>query len=299
MAASVGSQAKLGVGTTSTVDQPLEFLSESLRATKTILDTAGIRGTRSHVSERTRGGPTTVSGSISMNPSPAELNDLLEYIMGGTPTVGTPAGKTTFPLGETLPAAFFISVDRIAKVFTYSLCKIVRATFRASEGSLLELSIDIEGGSETVGNAGTFPSLTLPTDAPFVFHDAVLTMQAGTRAIKDFELVIENISDTTRFMNSQTRAEIPTIDRMVTLRCTTAYTSAETALYDQAIAGAAADLTLTNGNLSLQFSIPGVLQIPAVSPIVSSKGEILLAMEGVARMAGANRELSAILDLTP
>ena len=298
MAASVGSQAKLGVGPTSPVTEPLEFLSESLRATKTILDTSGIRGTRSHSSERTRGGTYAVSGSITMNPSPSELNDLLEYIMGGTPTVGTPVGKTTFPLGETLPAAFFVTVDRVAKVFTYNLCKIVRATFRASEGSLLEVTIDVEGGTETVANAGTFPALTLGTDAPFVFHDGVLTMQAGARAIKDFELIIDNVADTTRFMNSQTRAEIPIIDRVVTLRCTTAYTSSETALYDQAVAGAAANMTLTNGNYSLNFDIPGVLQVPAATPIVSSKGEILLAMEGVARKSGSSAELSVILDLT-
>ena len=299
MPASVGSQAKLGFGTADPVTAALEFLSESLRANKTILDTAGIRGTRSHVSERTRGGTYTVSGSITCNPAPDELNGLLQHIMGGTPQVGTPAGKTTFPLGETLPAALFFTVDRIAKVFTYNLCKIVRATFRASEGGLLELSLDIEGGAETIGNAGTFPALTHTTQAPFVFHDAVITLSGSTRAIKDFELVIENVADTTRFMNSQTRAEIPIIDRMVTLRCTTAYEAGTSALYDQAVAGAAADLTLTNGTMSLQFSIPGVLQVPAQTPIVSSKGEILLQLEGVARMAGANRELSAILDLTP
>lgn len=298
MAASVGSQAKLGFGAASPVTSALEFLAESLRATKTILDTSGIRGTRSHVSERTRAGTYTVSGSIVCNPAPDELNGLLQHIMGGAPQVGTPVGKTTFPLAESLPAALFFSVDRVAKVFTYDLCKIVRATFRASEGGLLELTMDIEGGTETVGAAGTFPALTHTTQAPFVFQDAVLTMQSGARAIKDFELVIENVADTTRFMNSQTRAEVPIIDRIVTLRCTTAYAASETALYDQAVAGAAANMTFTNGGFSLNFDIPGVLQVPAVTPIVSGKGEVLLQMEGVARKSGANAELSVILDLT-
>lgn len=298
MPASIGSQAKLGVGATNPVTTPLEFVSESVRARKTILDTNGIRGTRSRSSERTRAGTYTVGGTIVLHPSPLELNAILGFVMGGAAQVGTPAGKTTFPLAETLPAAFFVTVDRVAKVFTYDLCKVVRARFRASEGQLLEVSLDIEGGTETVAAAGGFPALTLFTDAPFVFHDAVVTLAGATRSMKQFEVTIENVAATDRFMNSQTRAEIPVIDRLVTLQLLTPYTASETALYDQATAGASANLTLTNGNFSLNFDFPGTLQVPAVSPVVSGKGEILLELNGVARKVASTPEFSIILDST-
>lgn len=299
MPASVGSQAKLGFGTTSTVNKPLEFLRESLRAEKQILDTAGLRGTRSHLAERTRAGLCAVRGAIDCAPSPSELNDLLPFILGGAAQVNTPAGATTFPLAETLPAALYFSIDRVAKVFTYDLCKIVRATFRASEGELLTLSLWIEGGSETVSAAGTFPSLTFASDAPFVFMDASITLQGATRAVKELELVIENVGQLDRYLNSTTRGEIPIVDRLVTLRCTTPYTASETALHDQPVAGAAASLLFSNGNYSLKFDVPGALQVSARSPVVDSRAEIVLALNGVARRSAGNPELSVILDLTP
>src|SRR5262245_9369250 len=144
MPAAIVALAKLGFGSASPVTKPLEFLSESLRKHGTILDTSGIRGTRSHGAERARVGPSKVSGSIRLHPMPLELNDLGQFILGGTPIVGTPAGATTFPLGEALPAALFFTVDRVTKVFTYDLCKIVRARFAASEGQLLQLDLDLE-----------------------------------------------------------------------------------------------------------------------------------------------------------
>src|SRR6185369_10952800 len=105
-----------------------EFLHESVRATRTILDTSGIRGTRSHAVERTRTGTYSVAGRIVLQPTPEELAHLLPRILGAA------ASGTNYAVAETLPD-FYLSIDRGAKVFTYAGCKIVKATFFGNEGS--------------------------------------------------------------------------------------------------------------------------------------------------------------------
>ena len=303
MTIAIGSQAKLGFGTTSTVDKPLEFISESIKKVGTILDTNGIRGTRSHASERSRVGPYTVSGQIVCNPTPLELNDLGQFIMGGAPLVGTPAGSTTFPVAEALPAALFINVERIGKRFVYDLCKIVRATFSASEGQLLTLTLDIEGGTETV-SATAFPALTYYTDQPFTFMDAVFTINGTTATPREFEVVIENTPLTDRFLNSTTRASIPIIDRNVTFRCAMPYDTAnEIATYDVALASqTTASIVFTNGTKSMTISLAGKFQIQPESPTINGKGEMVLPIGGVARKVGqtlgTTDEISLVIDST-
>src|SRR5688500_10423202 len=102
-----GYASQLCIDTVAPIDGsslPLEFDNESLIKQGRIIDTAGLRGTRSHQQERTRAGNYDVRGGIEMYPCPAELNNLLLWILGGTVSVGTPAGSTTFALGETVPS---------------------------------------------------------------------------------------------------------------------------------------------------------------------------------------------------
>ena len=249
--AAIGSQARLAVDDALPFDsssKSWEFLSESIQKRGTILDDAGIRGTRSHVKERTRAGAYTVGGTLLFNPSHLFMDWWLPKILGGTESTNT------FPLAETVPS-FYMWIDRVTAGFVYEGCVVARATLRGSEGQLLELALDIEAGREGSDNAGTFVADTLEAagafasagipaigvtddDAPFAFTDGVFTLSGGARPIKSFELVIDNALDTGRFLNSVYRAQIPATDRIVTLRATTTYTSDETSLYNQALAGA-------------------------------------------------------------
>src|SRR5688572_4980982 len=83
---SQGSQTKLSLAAAGTAigsyTEAYEFVSESLQKQAAILDTAGIRGTRSHVSERTRAGTYRVQGTINFHPTPAMLDLLLPRILG-------------------------------------------------------------------------------------------------------------------------------------------------------------------------------------------------------------------------
>ena len=298
MPASLGVAARLGFGGALPVDQPLEFLSETLRAQKMVLETAGLRGTRSRPASRTRAGTYRVSGTIRCAPAPGELAALLPYVLGGDPQADTPPGFTTFPLAETLPGELYIAVDRVAAVFTYDRCRIVRATFRAAEGSLLGLELEIEGRSESVAAAGSFPPLSPTVQPPFAFLDAVLLLQGAPRAIKQVEVTVENLADRERFLNEPTRAEIPVLDRLVTLRALLPYTAAEAGLYDPPLSGGPAELAFTNGAYALRLVFPGAVQFPAQSPVVNGRGEILLELAGVARAALGEPELRIVLAST-
>lgn len=302
-AASMGWKAKLGTkdettyGTAVTVDQGFVFASESIAKRGAIVEREGIRGIRGHQSDDTRTGPYSVAGQLVLEPTPEDLAIWLPRILGAA------AVGTAYDLAETLPS-FTLAVDRVAKVFTYAGCKVDRATFSGSSGGLLRLSMDISAQSESVGNAGTFPSLTAGITKPYIFSgDPVLTLQSAAREVSQFDLTIDNALVKDRFMNSLTIINLPEGDRVVSLNTTHPYaagtgTTGTTDLYAQALAGAAGTLVFTNGGYSTTFTF-GTLQVPDNSPTVQSKAEIPLQLQMIARRAGTTPELAVTHDSTP
>ena len=266
-----------------------EFITESVVKSQDILDTSGIRGTRSHPAERTRDGNSTIGGAIRYHASGNLLDLLLPRILG------TAEAADVFALAETVPE-FDVLIDRVTKRFQYGGCKVSRATFRCSPGGLLELDVEVAGKTETV-SATSFPSISAPTDAPYVMSDAVFTMLAATREVTSFELTIDNMLDV-RFSNSQSATSIVAGDRVVTCTLTVPYNSTNADLYGvNTGSAAAASFVFTNGTKSITFTI-GTLQIPDRSPVVTSKGEVFLQISGVAKMTGSTRELSITSDPT-
>jgi hypothetical protein len=266
---------------------PFEFISESLQKKGTILETAGIRGTRQHPTERTRSGPYTVSGQLTFHPSPVMMDFFLPMIMGA------PEATDVFAFAETL-VTNYLAINRIGKMFTYAGVTVNKATFRGRAGQLLELALDVEAQTETVAAASGWPSLTMPTDYPYVMSDGVLTLVGSTRSFSEFEITIDNVLTTDRFMNSTTRSEIPATDQIVTFKCGTPYTSAEVDLYNQTLLGSAASLVFTNADSTgkvLTFTF-GKIQFPDMSPVVAGKSEIPLMLDGVARKTGSTAALS-------
>ena len=290
---SMGHQSRLSLGAAGTAvgsfTEAYEFISEGVRKTLTIVDTSGIRGTRSHPAERTRDGTYAVAGAIQFHATPAMLDLVLPRILGANESTDT------FALAEALPE-FAVLIDRVAKRFLYDGCQVNRATFRASAGGPLELDIDILGKTEAV-SATSFPSITAPTDPPYVWQDCVCTINGSARVVTQFELVIDNALNA-RFSNSQTATDIHSTDRVVTVNLTVPYTSAELDLYGINTGGAAAaTFVFTNGNYATTFSI-AKLQIPDQSPVVESRGEILLQLQGVAKQSSTTKELVITHDST-
>lgn len=295
MAPSMGVFAKLGMCDSGdlAVDEGYEFISEQLAMKTQLIEPNGIRGTRSHVKERVRAGLQQIGGPVVLQPSAAELAILLPRILGAV------ASGTTFALAETVPQ-FTIGIDRVAKVFTYSGCAVDQATFRSQSGQALELQMAIEAESESIGNAGTFPAISIGTDPPFVFSDAVLVIGGTTYEFGSFECSINNMLKKDRFMNSTTRSDLPAMDRKVGLRLGLPYTSDTTSLYTTAVTGAAATVTFTNGALSMLFTFANLITPPNGAPAIgNSRDEIMLNLEGDSRMSGSTRELVITLDSTP
>lgn len=290
MAASQGAQAKLGFGTTSTVDQAYDFKSENLVCNEDFYDPDGIVGTREHASERVRRNIRSIGGAITLEPNSIELANLLPWILGAN------ASGTTFSLAETLPARY-ISIDRVAKVMVYDGCYCNRATFSASEGGPLSLTVEVIGTDETVNNSGTFPSLTISTAAgPYMMSDLGITLGGTSYNFREFSLTIDNMLEV-RYLNSLVATAITPRNRQVSVALRGPYGD-QTALYGQALAGVAVVATFTNSTLSTVFTMPAV-QFPKHSPNVGGKNEIYLPLAGIARKSGSTASLTVTNDSTP
>ncbi len=270
----------IGVGS-----EPLEFVSETMRRQSTLLDSAGIRGTRSCARERTREGICQVGGTIILNPSPADLDRLLPRILGGGESADL------FALAEDLPA-FQLAIDRVAGVFTYESCYVDQAVFRGTAGGLIQLELIIMGTTETVTASGTFPTLDLGdtlTNAPYALADATLTLFGTPRQMMGFELVVDN-GLSRRFVHSQVATSITPQDRLITLITDHPFTPDELDLYSQGSSGAVGALTFTNGLLNTIFSFASLHAIPQ-GPVVPGKHEIPLRLEMIACKADDTDEL--------
>lgn len=301
--ASMGHQARLGTkkettyGSAVTVDQGFVFVNENIAKRGVIVERSGLRGTRSHQADDTRVGPYTVGGQLVLEPTPEDLAIWLPRILGADPS------GTSYQLAETLPS-FTLSIDRVAKVFTYTGCKVKRAVFQGAQGGLLRLILEIVAQSESVAAAGTFPALSLGTTQPYIFSDLALSLASAAREVKQFELAIDNGLVTDRFMNSLTIVNAPEGDRTITLRTVHAWAAGNTDLYSQALAGAAGTLQLTNAlggtpptGYQTTFSF-ATLQVPDRSPNVPGRQELFLNLEMVARRVGATPELTVTHDST-
>jgi hypothetical protein len=291
--ASMGHQSRLSMAAAGTAigsyTEAYEFRTEGLRAAREIVETSGIRGTRSMPIERTRDGTVRINGTIAFHATPAMLDLLLPRIMGSAEVADL------FAVAETLPE-FDVLIERVAKRFVYAGCKVARATFRATAGGALELDLEVTGKSETV-SATAFPSITAPTDPPYIWSDAVCTVEGSARVVTRWELSIDNQLNA-RFSNSNTATDIHTQGRVVTVSMTVPYTSDEVDLYGINSSGASgATFVLTNGGRSITFTI-GALAVGDSSPVVSGPGEILLEMSGIAKSSGSTKELSITSDST-
>jgi hypothetical protein len=281
----MGSQSRLSMAAAGTAiasySEAHEFVSESLAKTLTILQTGGIRGTRSHPAERTRDGTYRVQGTVHYHASKGLLDLLLPRILGA-------GSSPTYTLAETLPF-FDCLIERIADRFVYGNCKVNRALFKARASGLLELALELIGETETV-SATAFPAITPPVDAPYIWQDCVVTLNSIARVVTQFELVIDNHLEA-RFSNSQTATDLYPTDRTVHLACTVPFTGDTTDLYGANTGGAAAgSLIFTNGAHSLSFSLAQI-QFADHSPIVAGKSEIFLHLAGTAKKSGSTSEL--------
>lgn len=269
-----------------TSSEPYEYIPPfGLKGSQPIIDIGGIRGTRSHQSERVRFGAKVVGGDVILPVAASMLDLWLPRILGAAKS------GTDFLVAETLPE-FQCMHDTVEKVFTYTGCKVGKAVFKGSAQSpLVTVTLSIIGKDRSPGNAGTFPSLTMPVDMPYLFNELVLTVDSVSRPVEDFELTIDNMGKA-RMVNSFTADSIMITDRIVTLSFTNPFESDMVDLLDVARGGMSGTLVWTpsGSNASTTITLPAI-QIPVDDPVVSGKDQISNKITAICRRTSSSAEI--------
>ncbi len=274
----VGKCVQFGAGTSSADHQfevlwPFDFGKRGR-----LVESNGLRGTRDRFSTNVNIGPYDVGGLVPMDVRPDTMDFWLYRILGGA------ENNDVFVPAETLPT-MVVAVDRGADVATFAGCKVNTATFSAQSGEDLRLEMDIQGTTESIGDAGSFPDIsnTLSVEQPYIFHHGVLSVGSSSWEFRRFRLVIDNVLILDRYMNTDHRTSLPEGDRIVTLQTENPWTSSEKAsLYDVGIAGMAGALVFTNGTNVLTATFAN-LKVPVSPPVVQAREqEIMLPLNFVA-----------------
>ncbi len=293
MGASMGWATQLGIHTSDPVTRQYEYLSCGIGKQGSHVQSVGARGSRSHIAESVNEGPYAVGGPLVMEPRPDELTLLLPWIMGST------FSGTTIVIGDTLTDRY-VTIDKVAKVYTYAGCRVNSARFRSSAGQNLRLEMDVQGKTEATGNAGSFPAISasLSSLQPYIMHQGVITLNAVTREVDNLEIGIDNFLILDRFNNSQSRTELPSDDLGISLTVDNPFTATDIALYDMAVAGVAGSVVFTNGARSVTFTFAN-LKVPAQVIQAARQGEIIHRLPLVAYRTTATACLTVVNDETP
>lgn len=289
-----GAQTKLWMGSSTSACFLVDFIGESVKRRVGSIDGNALKGTRSRSKERVREGLRVVNGQVTWNPQSSDLATMLPYIMGAS------ASGTSYPLGET-PSAF-----EIYKLFgtsgnrfvTFAGMKVNQATFTASAGGLLTLSLDLIGLTATPADVAGAPTVTLnTTNTMFTFHDATtaITLGGSTRKLYDFTLTVNNAM-VPRWINSRDADSIYSTDRIITISHNMPEDQDVVATYEDTTT--AVVLTFTNASQSLAFTLPAV-RYDVESTMVPGRMETMMPLTGIAYKTGTTPELATVLDSTP
>lgn len=291
MTAAMGAFTHFGVDpASSTPTEEYEFHDLQLRMNEQLFEAAGLRGTRSHVSERVRQNTRAPGYSVTFEPNSVELDLWLPRILGAAEIADV------FNLAETLPT-FVTSIDCVQQRLRFTGCKVNKATFKSGQGEPLALTLDVDALDVSLDGTA-FPALTISTVGPYMFSDSTsgLIVNGSTLQFFEWMLEIDNALDQGRFMNSQTRASLPERDRIVTWTWNGPYGD-NSALYGLATTGVASRATFTNGTRSIDFNSLKV-SYPRELPQVAGRDEIKLPLVGIARKSGSTQEITTTNDST-
>lgn len=267
-----------------------EFLSCALGAERELIRNEGMRGTRLHPVSRMRKGRITPGGVVELEPTYGELRVLLPLMISVEAGI---AGARTYTVTDTVPVAFQAIVERVADQKAYTQCRTSRTTWKSSPGQPLSCSWEIEALDEKASAGTPFSGLTISNTPPFVFHEAVLTLNSTAYHVHDWEMVVDWHLKTDRWVNSQTRTDLPSMDFSCITRFTLPYTSDTTGLYDlfteasEIATGVTGSIVFTKGGTALTFAWVGLLMPAQRSPVIPSRDEIVLAFATESRRTAA------------
>lgn len=273
------SPATFGVGS-----QRFEVATSSLKKQGSVLDGAGLLGTRERREDRTRFGVNRVGGSLGFDVSPRMFDFFLPFILGAAESTDTFNVDDALTGFDVLEDAFSSGTSAIK----YNECYVNRFSLALrNQPEILRMNLDVIGKSVTLGQTYTSAALgsTAGVDTPYTFYDSsggiTIRTGSGTIEVEEGELVIDNALDV-KFRNSQNAASIRATDRLVTLVTNIPLTASTLSTYFGDKAAADATIVLNNGTVTTTFSLFN-LKAPDEGFETSGKGEVPLILRGTAR----------------
>lgn len=196
LAGQFGYISETTTGTPETVDTFLPFNSESMGSEIERIDSEGIRAGRL-ITSAWKSGQRTISGTVEMELWNTDIATLFRHMFGSVSTATNGAQwDYTFTPADLTGESMTIQTGKpdiagTVQPFTYAGCKVGSWTLSAEVGSLVMLSMDIVGMTETNGTALETASYDADLD-PFVFTEASLSIAGSTNnTVKSFELTQE------------------------------------------------------------------------------------------------------------
>lgn len=255
-----------------------EVVSSTVKKQGTILDGAGLLGTRTRREDRTRAGIYTVSGQLVLDISPNMLDFFLPYVLGAAESTDTFAVADSLPGFDMLHDPFGSG----ARAIKYNELYVNRFSMRFGPG-ILRMTLDVIGKSITTGQtyAGAALGSTATVDAPYVFHEATFSIQSATTEVEEGELIIDNALDV-KFRNSQTATSIRATDRTVSLVTNVPLTTTTWDANFGDKSAVDATIVINNGTVATTFTLNN-FKAPDEGYETHGKSEVPLVIRGMSR----------------
>lgn len=259
--------------------QSFNFGPATLSAKESIVDANLMRGSLSHQAGRAAASIIAVNGQIRFEPNVVEMPLLNTWAMGG-------ASST---LADTALVQQVIVDKKAVGVFNYASTAVNRATWSASQGEPLALTLDVVALTEVGGASWGSPTAINDATPPYMFQGLALSFASTSYTSRSFNLVLDNHLDTGRYHNSQTLTALVWTDRVVTLNLDLPAGDA-IALYGTGEAGVSVSAVFTNGANTMTMSM-AKLVFGKTGPVISGRSELMLTIQGQAYASGATGEL--------
>ncbi len=173
----------------------LPFVSEDLRYSRNLLESATIKGTRDAAMPAL--GNVDVKGSIKMELHPY-MAEIFKFLLGSVETTGSaPPYTHTFKVGSILPS-FLVEkgFTDIGQYFLYNGCKINSFSLTAKAEGFQEVNVNIIGAKETVSTTSFDDTPINRGFRPFTGFDATVEEGGTEIAIcKEISISVENNLD--------------------------------------------------------------------------------------------------------
>lgn len=198
-----------------------------------------------------------ISGAISINPRPIQLQAICRAIFGGAAF----AGNTKLP-GDICDYFHLRHYDpNLNRAYRFNNCVTSQATFSAQERGLLNLNWGVTAGARAIitsSAADEVPaSLLYPTSQPFAFRSGTLTIASRTFRMKQFSLTVDNDLQMD-FFNQLTPTDRPVGMQTFTLTHDSPWDSIDDVAMLGSAQEAAATLNFVRGTEQLQFEFPSL-----------------------------------------